>query len=152
MLLFPTHVSPVHVLGLTAFPAYRPCHPCYCCQMVCVRGRFWNHRLGGGSAHHAPSDPPRPSVTFFGTGGYVARGRDDVEGMYKAFCKRDGWAPFRFQVLEAHRLGSTLFVRYRFTSPKLARPYVGSDAYGTCGDKLVRIVSTFDESELKTRD
>ncbi|KAK1868821.1 hypothetical protein I4F81_011304 [Pyropia yezoensis] len=93
-----------------------------------------------------------PSVTFFGTGGYVARGRDDVEGMYKAFCKRDGLAPFRFKVLEAHRLGSTLFVRYRFTSPKLTRPYVGSDAYGTRGDKLVRIVSTFDKSELKTRD
>lgn len=72
--------------------------------------------------------------------------------MYKGFCvhHRDGGlAPFRFKVLEAHRLGTTLYVRYRFTSPALSRPYDGADAYGTRGDKLVRIVSTFDGKELK---
>ncbi|GAB0491639.1 hypothetical protein MMPV_002893 [Pyropia vietnamensis] len=93
-----------------------------------------------------------PAVTFFGAGGAVVRGRDEVRSMYEGFCKhhRDGGlAPFRFKVLESHRLGKTLYVRWRFTSPALSRPYDGADAYGTRGNQLVRVVSTFDGTELK---
>lgn len=91
-------------------------------------------------------------MTFFGARGEVVRGRDDVEAMYKGFCVKyrdGGLAPFRFKVLESHRLGKTLYVRWRFTSPALSRAYEGADAYGTRGDKLVRVVSTFDGKELQ---
>lgn len=93
-----------------------------------------------------------PSVTFFGARGSVLRGRKEVEAMYRGLCvdHRDGGlAPVRFEVLESHRLGTTLYARWRFTSPALSRPYDGADAYGTEGDKLVRVVSTFDDKELQ---
>lgn len=56
--------------------------------------------------------------------------------MYKVFCKRErdgGLAPLRFNILESHRLGSTLYERWRFTSPASSRPYEGANAYGTRG-------------------
>lgn len=115
---------------------------------------------------HSPLDPPpflppvslcfpnRPSVRFLGPGGSVTDGRRAVKEMYEGFCVRHregtkGLAPFRFRTLSSHRLGSTLFVRWRFTSAALAKAYTGADAYGTVGTKLVRVVSTFDVSELK---
>lgn len=75
-----------------------------------------------------------------------------MRAMYEGFCtnQRDGGlAPFRFKVIEAHRLGKTLYARWRFTSPALSRPYEGADAYGTRGNQLVRVVSTFDDKELQ---
>lgn len=92
----------------------------------------------------------RPAVTFFGAGGSVTRGRHNVEAMYKGLCSPDaGLTPFHFEALESHRLGTTLYTRWRFTSPALSEPYDGADAYGTEGNQLVRVVSTFDVKELQ---
>lgn len=88
---------------------------------------------------------------FFFPNGDEARGRDEVEAVYKGLCDRRGpraVAPFHFSTLSAHRLGSTLFVRWRFTSRALAKPYEGASAFGTAGRHLVREVATFDEKDL----
>ncbi|GAB0489368.1 hypothetical protein MMPV_000586 [Pyropia vietnamensis] len=92
-----------------------------------------------------------PTVHFFLPNGHEARGRAAVEEVYKGLCDRRGRqpvAPFHIKLLSSHRLGSTLFVRWRFTSRALTRPYDGASAFGTAGRHLVREVATFDGSAL----
>lgn len=84
--------------------------------------------------------------------GVEARGRDAVEELYKGLCDRRGpfsVVPFHFAALSSHRLGSTLFVRWRFTSRALAKPLEGASAFGTVGRQLVRQVNTFDPADLQ---
>lgn len=93
-------------------------------------------------------------MLFLFPGGMATRGRDAIEAMYKAVCvprSAGGLAPFRFHTLSADRVGTSLFVRWRFTSAALARPYEGADAYATVGNQLVRVVSTFDGADLELR-
>lgn len=100
-----------------------------------------------------PSCPlHRPSVHFLFPNGDEARGRDAIEAVYKDLCNRRGprsLVPFRFTPLSSRRLGSSLYMRWRFTSPALAKPYGGASAFGVVGNKLVREVSTFDLADLQ---
>lgn len=88
---------------------------------------------------------------FFFPNGGEARGRAAVENVYKGLCDRRGpqpLVPFHFKILSWHRLGSTVFMRWRFTSRVLTRPYDGASAFGTAGRHLVREVATFDDNAL----
>lgn len=91
-------------------------------------------------------------MLFHFPGGVRVRGRAAVEAAYKGLCvpaSAGGLAPFRFHTRAADRVSTSLYVRWRFTSPALSRPYDGADAYGTAGAQLVRLVSTFDAADVQ---
>ncbi len=89
---------------------------------------------------------------FFG--GTVIKGEKEVDSIFTSFCKsrRDGGLRGLFFMEEkAFIVGNVISVQWVAQAPFLAEPYRGSDAYITCGEKMMAMVSTFDEKALKIK-
>lgn len=99
-----------------------------------------------------PLPPHRSDVLIYGARGKTFSGISAVEATYKDFCAKEfGLAPFQFRIIEAERLGTVLYVKWRLTSGALAKPYYGADAYGTRGQQMAKIVTTFDKQDLERK-
>lgn len=82
------------------------------------------------------------------------KGESDVDKVFSDTCKprsKGGYNGIKFQEKIVFIVGNVANVQWTATAPFLKEPYDGADAYVTCGDKMLAIVSTFDEKELKLK-
>lgn len=95
-----------------------------------------------------------PETEFF-FGSYHVAGEQAVDETMSGFIgprSEGGLCGIQFSALHSFIVGNTMSVKWMANATFLAEPYYGSDAYVTCGDKMLTIVSSFDSSELKFRE
>ena len=116
---------------------------------------FENHfeQLNACSVPGLKAERSAATQLFFGAD--LITGEAEVDQVFEGFClsREDGGLKgLTFVEQEAFIVGNVISVRWIASAPFLAEDYVGSDAYVTCGKKMMTIVSSFDGSELKFND
>lgn len=117
-----------------------------------VRWVFQNHfnQLNRCSVSGLKRERTPQTQLFFGQD--VIRGEKAVDDVFEGFCRprgEDGLKGLVFKEEKAFIVGNVISVRWVADAPFLMEPYRGSDAYVTCGYKMLTIVSSFDVNELK---
>ena len=117
-----------------------------------VRWVFENHFLQLNRCSVAGLKKERTPQTQLFFGATNIKGEKEVDTVFSNFCRtrrNGGLRGLFFTEEKAFIVGNVISVQWVAQAPFLAEPYRGSDAYVTCGEKMLTIVSTFDESELK---
>lgn len=81
----------------------------------------------------------------------VIEGEKAVDEVFDNFCKprsQGGLKGLIFKEEKAFVIGNVIFVQWIADAPFLKTPYPGSDAFATCGNKILGFVTTFDRQEL----
>lgn len=120
-----------------------------------VRWVFENHfrQLNNCSVSGLKRERTADTQLFFGP--TVVRGEQQVDDVFSGFCQsrsKGGLAGLQFTEQKAFIVGNVISVQWIADAPFLKEPYPGSDAYVTCGYKMLTIVSSFDSTELKFKD
>lgn len=119
-----------------------------------VRAVFENHFVQLNACNVAGLKRERLPETQLFFGPALIKGEGTVDKTFSDFCKsrsNGGLSGLKFVEKESFIVGNTISVNWVANAPFLAAPYPGSDAYVTCGDKMLTIVSSFDGAELKFR-
>lgn len=119
---------------------------------VTVRRVFENHfvQLNNCSVEGLKQERTGATQLFFGP--TVIRGQEAVDKVFSGFCQprsEGGLIGLQFTEQKAFIVGNVISVQWVADAPFLKVPYTGSDAYVTCGTKMLTIVSSFDEAELQ---
>ena len=75
--------------------------------------------------------------------------------MFENLCRprsKGGLNGLQFREKTSFIVGNVISVQWVADAPFLKEPYVGSDAYVTCGYKILTMVSSFDSAKLKFKD
>lgn len=120
-----------------------------------VRAVFENHfvQLNACSVPGLKKERTPETKLFFGN--TLIEGEMEVDAVFSGFCKDredGGLKGLKFTELKAFIVGNTINVLWEADAPFLSKPYLGSDAYVTCGNNMLTIVSSFDESELEFKE
>lgn len=120
-----------------------------------VRWVFKNHfvQLNKCSVSGLKRERTPQTQLFFGPD--VIRGEEAVDALFSGFCqprRKGGLKGLMFKEKKAFIVGNVISVRWVVDAPFLKEPYRGSDAYVTCGYKMLTIVSSFDANELKFKN
>lgn len=120
-----------------------------------VRAVFENHfkQLNMCSVQGLKNERTKDTQLFFGN--THIKGEKEVDQVFSDFCQplqNGGLAGLNFTEQTAFVVGNVISVLWVADAPFLAEPYYGSDAYVTCGNKMLTIVSSFDGNELKFKD
>lgn len=112
---------------------------------------FLNHfrQLNACSVSGLKAERTAETQLYFGAA--AISGVEAVDKVFSDFCRpfnKGGLRGMKFSPDKMFIVGNTISVRWTGSAPFLERDYPGSDAYVTCGDKMVSIVSSFNESEL----
>ncbi len=132
---------------------YNPYHASMCVSTPDqVRWVFENHfiQLNRCSVEGLKKERSPQTQLFFG--GTNIKGEKEVDEVFSGFCKSradGGLRGLKFTEEKAFIVGNVISVQWVAEADFLAEPYRGSDAYVTCGDKMMTIVSSFDGEELK---
>lgn len=120
-----------------------------------VRWVFENHlrQLNKCSVPGLKRERTPDTQLFFGPN--VIRGVSDVDAVFSNFCKprsEGGLNGLKFTEEKAFIVGNVISVQWVANASFLAEPYPGSDAFVTCGYKVLTIVSSFNEAELNFKE
>lgn len=120
-----------------------------------VRRVFENHfkQLGMCSVEGLKRERTPQTQLFFGAS--LIKGEKAVDQVFIDTCKprsEGGFRGIQFKEINSFVVGNVISVKWVATAPFLREPYGGSDAYVTCGNKMLTIVSSFDPNELKFKD
>lgn len=126
----------------------------YICVSTPVRVRrvFENHFVQVNACSVSGLKAERTPETQLYFGATVIKGEAAVDTVFADFCtdrRTGGLKGLQFRELQAFIVGNVISVQWVADAPFLAQPYGGSDAYVTCGNKMLTIVSSFDSSKLK---
>lgn len=119
---------------------------------ITVRLVFENHfkQLNRCSVPGLKAERTPATQLFFGAD--LIKGEQAVDDVFTGFCKsrKDGGLNgLKFVEQQAFIVGNVISVKWIADAPFLKKPYPGSDAYVTCGSKMLTIVSSFDGKELQ---
>ena len=92
-----------------------------------------------------------PETQYF-FGGNNIKGQKNIFEAIEGTCKEStegGIRGINFKEEAVFIVGNVANIKWVATAPFLEEPYPGSDAYVTCGNKMLAMVSSFDASELK---
>ena len=95
-----------------------------------------------------------PEVQFFISGGQTIKGREEVAKLFQNLVKpfqEGGLCGVKFETLHVFQVENTVSAQWRATSPLLAEPYLGADAYVTKDGLLWAIVTTFQPDQMKKK-
>lgn len=157
--IFPLFIAVSFAASPPWFPSdvyAAPWHATFCAtQPRFVRAVFENHfaQLNVCSISGLKAERTKQTQLFFG--GVNIKGEKNVDDVFSNFClprEQGGLAGLNFSERTAFVVGNVISVLWVADAPFLAEPYYGSDAYVTCGGKMLTIVSSFDGNELKFKD
>lgn len=120
-----------------------------------VRAVFENHFVQLNRCSISGLKAERVPKTQLFLGGMVIRGEKAVDDFFTGLCRprsKGGLRGLKFVEKKAFIVGNTISVQWVVNAPFLKEPYPGSDAYVTCGGRMLTIVSSFDSAELKFKD
>lgn len=141
---------------MNAFPLdvySRPWQASFCASNHrTVRKVFENHFVQLNKCDIQGLKNERTSDTQLFFGPTRITGEVNVDKVFSNFCRtvdQGGIKGLMFKEKSSFFVGNVACVSWVADAPFLSEPYHGSDAYVTCGNKLLAIVSSFDGTELK---
>lgn len=117
-----------------------------------VRWVFNNHMMHLNRCNIQGMKEERVPETQVFVSGAVIKGEKQVDALVDNFCKprsEGGFRGMKFTEERVFIVGNMVSMQWVANAPFLAEPYRVVDAYATCGDKLLTILSDFDEKRMK---
>lgn len=119
-----------------------------------VRAVLHNHfkNLNACNVQGLKNERTRDTQLF--AGGSHFKTTKQVDDLFSNFClprRKGGFAGLNFTEQGAFIVGNVASVLWRVDAPFLYEPYYGSEAYVTCGRKILTFVSSFEAGELKIK-